>query len=182
MRLETHRLILRSFTEADAAPMADIDADPEVMRFYPSVRTRAETDAMIASIMATEAREGFSFMAADYRPTGEFVGLIGMSVIGEPLRSALNGRPGVEIGWRFSKCFWGTGLAPEGARVLLEHAWSVLGLEEVVAFTFEGNQPSRRVMEKLGMTRDPNDDFRHTNLPETHPISRHVLYRIKRPF
>ncbi len=182
MRLESERLVLRSFTEADAAPMAGIDADPEVMRFYPSVRTRDETDAMIASIMATEAREGFSFMAADYRPTGEFVGLIGMSVIGEPLRSTLKGRPRVEIGWRFAKSFWGTGLAPEGARVLLDHAWSVLGLEEVVAFTFEGNQPSRRVMEKLGMTRDPDGDFRHTSLPEDHPISRHVLYRIARPY
>ncbi len=182
MRLETERLILRSFTEADAAAMAEIDSDPEVMRFYPSVRTRAETDAMIASIMATEAREGYSFMAAEYRPTGKFVGLIGMSVIGEPLRSALNGRPGVEIGWRFSKSFWGAGLAPEGARALLDYAWNVLGLEEVVAFTFEGNLPSQRVMEKIGMTRDPDGDFRHTNLPEDHPISRHVLYRIKRPY
>ena len=181
MRLETERLILRSFTDADRAPMAAIDADPQVMRFYPETRSRAQTDAMIDSIQAAEARDGFSFLAAELRQTGAFVGLIGMARIGEPLISVLNGRPEVEIGWRFGADFWGRGLAPEGAQACLEYAWTELQLDEVVAFTFEGNWPSRRVMEKLGMVRDPADDFRHTNLPENHPISRHVLYRIERP-
>lgn len=181
MNLATARLILRSFCDADRAPVAEMDADPEVMRFYPGTRSRAETDQMIDNILAAEARDGFSFLAAEHRETGAFVGLIGLSHIGEPLKSALKGQPDVEIGWRFARRFWGQGLAPEGAHACLDYAWSVLGLDEVVAFTFQGNTPSRRVMEKLGMTRDPGDDFRHTNLPEDHPISPHVLYRIRRP-
>ena len=88
--------------------------------------------------------------------------------------------PCVEIGWRLAAEVWGRGLATEGARAVVEYAFTDLGLEELVSFTTVGNMRSRRVMEKLGMTRDADDDFDHPRLPEGHPLRRHVLYRLRR--
>ena len=87
----------------------------------------------------------------------------------------------MEIGWRLATAYWGRGLATEGARRVLQHAFSELGLTEIVAFTVPANWPSRRVMEKIGMKHDPAEDFDHPRLPEGHPLRRHVLYRVKRP-
>jgi ribosomal-protein-alanine N-acetyltransferase len=87
----------------------------------------------------------------------------------------------VEIGWRIARAHWGCGYATEAARAALAHAFGPLGLDEVVSFTAVGNARSRRVMEKLGMTHDPADDFDHPSLPPGHPLRRHVLYRIRAP-
>jgi RimJ/RimL family protein N-acetyltransferase len=86
----------------------------------------------------------------------------------------------VEIGWRLAAAYWGQGLATEGAREVVRYGFESLALNEIVAFTVPGNMRSRRVMEKLGMTHDSADDFDHPDLPEGHPMRRHVLYRIKR--
>jgi RimJ/RimL family protein N-acetyltransferase len=86
--------------------------------------------------------------------------------------------PAVEIGWRLAFEHWGKGLASEGARAALGFGFNDVGLEQVVSFTAPANLRSRRVMEKLGMTHDPHDDFDHPNLPEGHPLRRHVLYRM----
>lgn len=74
----------------------------------------------------------------------------------------------------------GQGLATEGARAAVWYGFEMLGLKEIVSFTVPGNARSTRVMEKLGMTRNPADDFEHPRLPEGHPLRRHVLYRLRR--
>jgi ribosomal-protein-alanine N-acetyltransferase len=88
--------------------------------------------------------------------------------------------PAVEVGWRLAHEYWGRGYAPEAGRASLDYAFDVIGLDEVVSFTTVANLRSQRVMQKLGMTRDPADDFDHPALPEDHPMRRHVLYRITR--
>ena len=88
--------------------------------------------------------------------------------------------PCVEIDWRLAAEHWNQGLATEGARAVAHHAFENLGIPELVSFTVPANKPSRRVMEKLGMTRDPAEDFEHPRLPEGHPLRRHVLYRLRR--
>jgi RimJ/RimL family protein N-acetyltransferase len=88
--------------------------------------------------------------------------------------------PAVEVGWRLAPRYWGQGYATEGARAALDYAFGSLGLDEVVAFTAEGNVRSRRVMERLGMHHDTADDFDHPRLPEDSPLRRHVLYRVSR--
>jgi Acetyltransferase (GNAT) domain len=85
----------------------------------------------------------------------------------------------VEIGWRLAADTWGRGLATEGALAIVRYAFDVLALTELVSFTTVENTPSRRVMEKLGMTHDPADDFDHPGVPEGHPLRRHVLYRLR---
>lgn len=180
MRIETERLILRPWRDQDRAPLAAILGDAHVRRFYPRLATRADVDAAIDKALAQIAEHGFSFEAVERKSDGAMLGLLGIAPIGEPLRSALRGQPAVEIGWQLDKQCWGQGYAPEAAGAWLAHAWSI-DLPEVVAFTAAQNLPSQRVMEKIGMTRDPDGDFDHPALAEGHELRRHVLYRIANP-
>ncbi len=173
--IETPRLILRPWRASDRDPFVRLNADPRVMEFFPATLTPAETDAAIARVQAHFQRHNFGFMAAELRPTGEFIGFIGLAI---PSFEA-HFTPCVEIGWRLSAHHWGHGYATEGAQALMHHAFTALELKEVVAFTVPANQRSRRVMEKLHMTHNPADDFDHPKIPEGHPMRRHVLYRLQ---
>ncbi|MDX1982738.1 MAG: GNAT family N-acetyltransferase [Bryobacteraceae bacterium] len=173
--LTTERILLRRFEARDREPFAAINADPEVMRYFPTVLTREETAAMLEQNEAHLVRHGFGFYAVELRDSGEFAGFIGLWA---PSFDA-HFTPCVEIGWRLAARFWNRGLGTEGARALLHYGFGALGLGEIVSFTTEGNLPSRRVMEKLGMRRDPADDFEHPRLPEGHPLRPHVLYRLR---
>ena len=77
--------------------------------------------------------------------------------------------PSVEIGWRLAAAHWGNGYAAEAARAALACAFDTLHLPEVVSFTAEDNQPSRRVMERIGMHFD-GETFLHPRLPAGHPL------------
>lgn len=177
MRLETDRLILRHWEERDFEPLAAILGDAEVRRFYPKALSREEARAQFDFALARQAEVGFHFGAAERKADGRMLGLVGLGIIGEPLRSALAGRPDVEIGWQFDRSVWGQGYAPEAAAAWLTHGFATLNLPEIVAFTFVGNQPSQRVMGKLGMERQAEDDFEHPALAAGHPLRPHVLYR-----
>ena len=115
-------------------------------------------------------------IAADLKASGEFIGFVGLSVPG----FEASFMPAVEIGWRLVAEHWGRGLATEAAREVLRYGFEVVGLESVVSFTVPANVRSRRVMEKIGMTHDPLEDFDHPQLPVGHPLRRHVLYRLGR--
>lgn len=181
MRLKTERLILRSWEERDRTPLARVLGDPEVRRFYPKALTCAEASAQFDGVLSRQAENGFHFGAAELKSNGSFVGMVGIGYLADIMRDAIAGRPAVEIGWQFDKAFWGQGLAPEAAHAWLRHGFDTLGLTEIVAFTYEGNLPSQRVMEKIGMTRDAAGDFQHPVLPPGHRLRSHVLYRITNP-
>lgn len=166
--IETPRLILRAWRDSDRELFARMNADPRVMEFFPSTLTVEETDAFLGRIAAHEERHGFTLMATELRKTGAFIGYIGLAV---PAIEA-HFTPCVEIGWRLAAEYWGRGFATEGAREVLRRAPG-----PIVSFTTAGNWRSRRVMEKLGLTYDPADDFDHPRIPEGHPLRRHVLYR-----
>ena len=87
---------------------------------------------------------------------------------------------GGEIGWRFAHAAWGQGLGSEAAEACLAYGFEVLQVDEIVSFTAEANWRSERVMQKIGMRRDPSEDFEHPNLPQGHALRRHVLYRLRR--
>jgi RimJ/RimL family protein N-acetyltransferase len=175
--IQTERLILRPWRESDREPFSQMNSDPAVMRHFPAPLSRQESDALVDRIEAQWVQRGFTFYAAELRGSGDFIGFIGISV--PPFEARFT--PCVEIGWRLAPVYWNRGLATEGARAVLRHAFEVQGLAEVVAFTVPANLPSRRVMEKIGMTHDPADDFDHPLLPEGHPLRRHVLYRVRFP-
>ncbi len=145
------------------------------MEFFPKRLTREESDAMIDRIEDHFRSKGFGLYAAELRDDGRFIGYIGLHT---PTFEA-HFTPCVEIGWRLASDVWGQGLATEGARAVVRHAFEKLKLNEIVSFTVPANQRSVRVMDKIGMTRDAADDFEHPSLPAGHPLRRHVLYRLR---
>jgi RimJ/RimL family protein N-acetyltransferase len=167
--------VLRDWRDEDLAPFAALNANPQVMEHLPSVLLRVESDALAARIRAELAERGFGLWALEVPGAAPFVGFTGLSVP----RFSAHITPFVEIGWRIAREHWGRGYATEAARASLSFGFERLALAEIVAFTAAGNTRSRRVMEKLGMTYDPADDFDHPGLAPGHPLRRHVLYRIR---
>lgn len=174
--LETERLILRRWRVADREPFARMNGDAAVMEFFPGALSRAESDQMVERIESHFNQHGFGLWAAELRETGEFMGFIGLAIP----RFEASFTPCVEIGWRLAPEFWGRGLATEGTRAVVRHAFEVLALPALVSFTVPANVRSRRVMERLGMNRDAQEDFDHPMLAAGHLLRRHVLYRLKR--
>jgi RimJ/RimL family protein N-acetyltransferase len=174
--LTTARLRLRQWREDDLAPFAALNADPQVMEFFPKTLTRAESDAVAGSIREHFARHGFGFWAVEAPGVADLVGFIGLAV---PSFEAPF-TPCVEIGWRLAREHWGHGYATEGAGAALAFGFETLALQEIVAFTVPANIASRRVMGRLGMRRSPADDFEHPSLRDGHPLRSHVLYRLRR--
>jgi RimJ/RimL family protein N-acetyltransferase len=172
----TERLILRRWLPSDREPFARLNADPRVMEFMPTTLDREESDRLADRIESHFEERGFGLCAVELRSDQAFIGFVGLQV--PSFQAAFS--PCVEIGWRLSADCWGEGIATEGARRMVRYAFEELGLESLVSFTIPANLRSRRVMEKLGMTRDPSDDFDHPNLPPGHPLCRHVLYRLRR--
>jgi RimJ/RimL family protein N-acetyltransferase len=147
------------------------------MEHFPALLSRYESDAQVDRIEAHFQLHGFGLWAVEVPGVAPFIGFVGLAV---PRFEAVF-TPCVEIGWRIHADHWNRGYATEGARAALDFAFGSLGLEEIVSFTVPANLRSRRVMEKLGMTRSESEDFDHPLLPEGHPLRRHVLYRLARP-
>jgi RimJ/RimL family protein N-acetyltransferase len=172
VELRTERLILRRWTPADLKPFAQLNADPEVMRYFPRVLSRAESDAVVERTEGFFDELGLGLWAVELPGTG-FLGFTGLSI--PRFEAAFT--PAVEVGWRLARQAWGYGYATEAARASLADGFGRVGLKEIVSFTAAVNRPSLAVMERLGMTHDPADDFDHPVLAEDSPLRRHVLYR-----
>jgi ribosomal-protein-alanine N-acetyltransferase len=171
--LETPRLLLRRWRDEDRDPFAALNADPDVMEHFVAPLSRDESDDFVDRIEAHFEQHGWGLWAVEVKATGQFAGFVGLW--------PPNWAPSLtEVGWRLGREHWGHGYATEGARAAVEDGFDRLGLDEIVSFTTVGNIRSQRVMQKLGMTRDPADDFDHPNVPEDHPIRPHVLYRLRR--
>jgi RimJ/RimL family protein N-acetyltransferase len=174
--LHTGRLLLRRWRQSDLAPFARINADPDVTEFLAGRLSPAESDAVAQSIGEHFDRHGFGLWAVEVPEVADFIGFIGLSI---PAFEAPF-TPCVEVGWRLARAHWGQGYATEGARAALAFGFDDLNLDEIVSFTTVTNRRSRAVMERLGMHRDPADDFDHPALPAGHPLRPHVLYRVKK--
>ena len=172
--IETRRLRLRQWREADRKPFAAMNADPEVMAYFPELYSRARSDGFVDSQMAHLDARGWGWFAIETRDSERFCGFVGLA---EPGFEAPF-MPAVEIGWRLARPFWGKGYATEGARATIALAFDDLGIDELVSFTAVANRRSRAVMERLGMRYDPVDDFDHPRIAAGHPLARHVLYRL----
>ncbi|MDG6109710.1 GNAT family N-acetyltransferase [Dactylosporangium aurantiacum] len=206
--LRTDRLVLRRWQDEDRAPFAALNADPDVMRFFPRPLSRAESYLMIDRIEAAFDEHGYGLWAVEVvqpdgkdltgpdetaglgrdeagltRPDGTgFIGFVGLVWQRFPAHFT----PALEIGWRLPRHAWGHGYATEAATAARDFAFRPAadggaGMDEIVSITTRTNEPSQAVMRRIGMTRDPADDFRHPNLEPDHPLVEHVLYRLRRP-
>ena len=192
VELRTERLILRDWTDADREPFAALNADQEVMAHFPSPLVRADSDAMVDRIVTSMHRRGFGLWAVEVIGGPGCVGFVGLNPI--PFDAPFT--PALEVGWRLARHAWGKGYAPEAAVACVDFAFASVRrdgddfamagpsderLDEIVSMTTPGNAKSRRVMEKIGLNRDPADDFDHPAMADRAPqLVRHVLYRIDR--
>lgn len=175
IELQTERLRLRQWRDADREPFAALNADPRVMAFFPAPLDRAASDAMADRCAALIAQRGWGFWALELMASGEFIGFAGLHTPSPELPFS----PCVEVGWRLAFRHWGKGYATEAAKTALEVAFETLALPEIVAFTVPANLRSRAVMARLGMRE--SGSFEHPALPLGHPLRPHCLYRLQRP-
>lgn len=175
--LRTERLLLRPWRDADLDPYAALNADPEVMRFMPALLTRGESARSMESIRAHFAEHGYGRWAVEIPGVAPFIGFVGLGWA--PFEAHFT--PACEVGFRLAAAHWRKGYATEASRAAIDHGFTRAGLDEIVSFTATINLPSQGVMKKLGLRRDPADDFDHPNLPSGHRLRRHVLFRLRRP-
>ena len=173
--IRTKRLLLRPWREEDFEPFAELNADPRVMEYFPSTLSREESIQMAQRMQAKIEERGWGWWAVSVVGGAEFIGFIGMNTIDKT-----HFAPGVEVGWRLAYDYWGKGYATEGALACLTYGFENLQLQEIVSFAAAQNRRSIAVMKKIGMHRNPADDFDHPKIPEGHPLRRHVLYRLSR--
>jgi RimJ/RimL family protein N-acetyltransferase len=172
----TQDLLLRQWRQSDSTPFAAMNADEEVMRYFPRLLTREESDESIALWRGQIEDRGWGNWAVELRATGEFIGFVGLTVP----RRVLPFSPCVEIGWRLARAHWGKGLATQAAHAALGIGFGQLGLRQVVSFTSVLNLRSRAVMERIGMV-NTHEDFDHPAVPEGSPLRLHCLYRVGHP-
>lgn len=174
--LRTPRLVLRRWRESDLAPFAQLNADPEVMRWFPSPLDRAASDDLVSRIESHHDEHGFGLWAIDVvgRGASGFAGFVGLAVprFDPPFATA---GPCVEVGWRLARGWWGQGIATEAAAEVLRHGFEGLGLTEIVSFTVPPNLASQAVMQRVGMRYD--GVFDHPSAPPGAWWAPHVLYR-----
>ncbi|MEI5522248.1 GNAT family N-acetyltransferase [Streptomyces brasiliscabiei] len=170
--LRTDRLLLRDWRESDLDPWAALNADPEVREHFPELLTREQSEASAARFQKDLDLRGWGWWAVEVRATGEFIGFAGLDPVDDDMPFT-----GVEAGWRLARTAWGHGYATEAGRAALAFGFERLRLPEILAVTTAANLRSQAVMRRLGMTRDPADDFDDPTAP-LGPLRRGVVYRL----
>ncbi len=176
VELRTPRILLRQWKDGDLDKWIEMNADPEVRKFYPKVNTPEVSLDEATRMRAHITQRGWGLWAVEVPGTAPFVGMVGLNL---PAYEAA-WQPAVEIGWRLAPEFWQRGYATEAASAALHFAFTSLELPQVIALSVAPNTPSHKVMERLGMTRDPSADFDHPRVPPEWPLKRHFVHRISR--
>jgi RimJ/RimL family protein N-acetyltransferase len=171
IEFETQRLRLRQWRRADYAPLAELNADPKVMEFFPSTQDRKASEAAAEQMHAEIAERGWGLWAVERRDTSEFIGFVGLHVPTGPLPFL----PCVEVGWRLAAAHWGKGFASEAAAAALQVGFERVQIPEIVSFAAVTNRKSRAVMTRIGM-RDTGVTFQHPRVPAKSPLRQHCLY------
>ena len=174
-RLETERLLMRSWRDDDLAPFHAVCSDPDVMATLGPVMSREEVAALIERMRGIEAEHGHCFWALVRKEDDQLIGWCGAirgsvgPIVGQP-----------ELGWRMARSAWGKGYVTEAARAALD--WVLANRSDAAAYAITNteNWRSRAVMERIGMEHDIAGDFEHPRLPPGHRQRPHVLYRARR--
>ncbi len=177
VELHTQRCVLRQWRDDDFAPWAEMNADREVRRYFPSVLDAEQAAAEAGRCRDAIAQRGWGMWALEIPGEFRFAGFVGLNVPHYDAPFV----PAVEIGWRLPRAAWDRGFATEAARAALEFAFKHLALREVIAIAVPSNEASLRVMQRLSMLRDATGDFEHPRVEAGHPLRRHVLYRTAAP-
>jgi RimJ/RimL family protein N-acetyltransferase len=172
--LRTDRLVMRRWQDSDREPFAELNADDETMRFFPSTLNRAESDALIDRIEDRFETQGFGLWALEIAETGQFIGFTGLN----PMPDDVPGAGGMEVGWRLARAAWHHGYATEAARAAIDVWFDKSKMSEIYSMTSVLNEPSQAVMRRLGLTEYVRWD--HPRIPEGNPLRPSVTYRLIR--
>ena len=169
--VETRRLYLRIFEPADLNALAEINRDPEVMRYTGNGNpvSREETEERLHSYLKHWRQYRFGLRAAVHRDHHTLIGFCGLQFIADA--------PEIEIGFRLAKRYWGQGLATEAATATLRHGLAILGLDRIVGLAHPENIASQRVLEKSGLIYE-KDAYYYEHLLKYYAIHRDQIRRI----
>jgi RimJ/RimL family protein N-acetyltransferase len=170
--IETSRLLMRRFRDADREPFAELNGDPQTLLYFPQTLDRAASDSLIDRTEASFDALGYGLWALEIRQTKQFIGFTGLS----PMPDDVPGAGGVEIGWRLARHAWHRGYATEAARAAVTVAFDGLRLAGLWSMTAVLNEPSQAVMRRIGMTEVAR--FQHPRVPDGHPLKPHVTYHL----
>lgn len=172
--LTTPRLLLRQWKDEDLDRWAELNADPQVRRYFGTLLDREQSAGSLDHFRTELAQRGWGWWAVELRSERRFLGFAGLDPVDPEMPF-----DGVEAGWRLHRDAWGHGYATEAGRAVLRYGFEELGLAEILAVIAAGNTPSRAVAERLGMVHDPAADFLDPGVPPG-PQQRAVLYRLAR--
>jgi hypothetical protein len=155
----TERLVMREWNLSDVEPFSQMCADPNVMRYFPSVMTYDECASFVDRVIQRHTEDGFGLWVVEV--DGLFAGFTGLA------RAAFQTAftPCVEVGWRLATWAWGKGYATEAAKEALRIGFEQHKISEIFSFTTQTNLPSESVMKRIGMKRREDLDFQHPNTP-----------------
>jgi len=173
---KSERLGFRNWLGSDIAIMAEINADPDVMKFFPGTQSLEQTEAFIERMQLQMSKKGYCYFAVDKLMDGEFIGFVGLSE--QTFEASFT--PCIDIGWRLSKMEWNKGYATEGAKRCLDYAFNQLEIQKVNAMAPKINLRSIQVMEKIGMKKPTG--FVHPLLVDDERLKECVLYEIAKEF
>lgn len=174
--IETERLILRTWQESDMQMFYEMNQDPRVIKFLRGPLTMHEAQTFYERMVYQYKERDYTLYAVEVKSGPKFIGFVGLNYTDFPGHFT----PAVEIGWRLASGHWGKGYATEAARAVLKHGFETCKLSEIVSFTTPLNKGSVRVMQKIGLAHNAEDDFMHPKLATDHPLAQHVLYRLRR--
>jgi RimJ/RimL family protein N-acetyltransferase len=166
---------MRRWRDSDREPFAAMNADPEVMRYFPATMRPSESEALIARFEERFESQGYGIWVLELADSGEFVGYTGLN----PMPDGVPGSGGMEVGWRLKRTAWGHGYATEAARAAVEVGFDGAGLGELWSITAVLNTPSQAVMRRIGMSL--HGHLEHPKLAADSPLRRHVAYHLVRP-
>ncbi|MCE2992958.1 MAG: GNAT family N-acetyltransferase [Candidatus Jidaibacter sp.] len=176
--IETERLILRTWTSEDIEPFYTMNQDPKVTKFLLGPLMLEECESFIQAQNEHFHEHNYTLFATELKESDEFIGFVGLKYRGLEFKTEFS--PSTEIGWRLASQYWGKGYATEAAIAVLKYGFEKCGLDQIVSFTVPANVKSIAIMERLGMQRDGDCNFKHPNLADNHPLSEHVLYKISK--
>ncbi|MCB1651863.1 MAG: GNAT family N-acetyltransferase [Alphaproteobacteria bacterium] len=174
--IETERLILREWEDEDLEPFARMNADPLVMEYLPRVLDEKASARHMQEFQKHFDKYGYGLYVVEVKEDDEFAGFVGLKNV--DFKAAFT--PAIELAWRLDYEHWGKGYASEAARAVIDHAFTVLSLTELVAYTVHDNVRTIAMMEKLGMEYQKGEDFDYPALRKGHPLGRFVLYKIEK--
>lgn len=170
--LESERLGFRNWLESDLEAMTQINADPRVMEFFPSIQNREQTAAFIERMQQHYQKTGYCYFAVEEKHSGELIGFIGLLFRDNVPDIA----PGVDIGWRLATQHWNKGYALEGAKTCLAYGFDILNLDHVISIAPVVNLRSEKIMKRLGLVK--RGEFKHPELKQHPVLETCVLYEI----